>query len=130
MRPRPMSPHLSVYRFQYTMIGSFTHRMTGIGMSVGLLVLVAWLAAAAAGADAYAGTTAVLSNLVFKVLLALWLLAFCYHLFNGIRHLAWDLIYGFERPEARRSYRMVIAAALILFAALAWLLFLRGGVAP
>ncbi len=130
MRPRPMSPHASVYRFQYTMIGSLTHRMTGVGMSVGLLVLVAWLAAAAGGADAYAGTTAVLSSLVFKVLLALWLLAFCYHLFNGIRHLAWDLIYGFERREARRSFRMVVAAALILFAALAWLLFFRGGAAP
>lgn len=130
MRPRPMSPHVSVYRFQYTMIGSFTHRMTGVGMSVGLLVLAAWLAAAARGADAYAGMTAVLSSLVGKVLLALWLLAFCYHLFNGIRHLAWDLIYGFERREARRSFRMVIAAALILFAALAWLLFFRGGAVP
>jgi succinate dehydrogenase / fumarate reductase cytochrome b subunit len=125
-----MSPHVSVYRFQYTMIGSFTHRMTGVGMSVGLLVLAAWLAAAARGADAYAGMTAVLSSLVGKVLLALWLLAFCYHLFNGIRHLAWDLIYGFERREARRSFRMVIAAALILFAALAWLLFFRGGAVP
>jgi len=72
----------------------------------------------------------VLSSLVFKVLLALWLLAFCYHLFNGIRHLAWDLIYGFERREARRSFRMVVAAALILFAALAWLLFFRGGAGP
>ncbi len=130
MRPRPMSPHVSVYRFQYTMIGSFTHRMTGVGMSVGLLVLAAWLAAAARGADAYAGMTAVLSSLVGKVLLALWLLAFCYHLFNGIRHLAWDLIYGFERREARRSFRMVVAAALILFAALAWLLFFRGGAGP
>lgn len=130
MRPRPMSPHASVYRFQYTMIGSFTHRMTGVGMSVGLLVLAAWLAAAARGADAYAGMTAVLSSLVGKVLLALWLLAFCYHLFNGIRHLAWDLIYGFERREARRSFRMVVAAALILFAALAWLLFFRGGAGP
>jgi len=129
MRPRPLSPHATIYRFQYTMIGSFLHRMTGVGMSVGLFVLAAWLAAAASGAEAYAGTTAVLSSLVFKVLLALWLLAFCYHLFNGIRHLAWDLIYGFERPEARRSYRMVMAAALILFAALAWLFFLRGGVA-
>ncbi len=130
MRSRPLSPHVTVYRFQYTMIGSFTHRMTGAGMSVGLVVLAAWLLAAASGAAAYAGAVAVLSSVVVKVLLALWLLAFCYHLFNGIRHLAWDLIFGFEKREARRSYRVVMAAALILFAALAWLFFARGGATP
>ncbi|HQW08740.1 MAG TPA: succinate dehydrogenase, cytochrome b556 subunit [Steroidobacteraceae bacterium] len=130
MRPRPLSPHVTVYRFQYTMIGSFTHRMTGVAMSAGLLVLAVWLVAAANGADAYAGATAVLSSLPCKVLLALWLLAFCYHLFNGIRHLAWDLLYGFERREARRSYRVVIAAALVLFCALAWLFFARAGAVP
>lgn len=130
MRPRPLSPHATVYRFAYTMQGSFAHRITGIGLAAGLLVLAVWLVAAASGADSYAAVVAVLSGAVGKVLLALWLLAFCYHLFNGVRHLMWDLGYGFERREARRSYRMVLVAALALFAALAWLFFARGGVAP
>ena len=130
MHPRPLSPHLSVYRFQYTMIGSFTHRVTGVAMAVGLIVLVGWLVAAASGAATFATATALLSGTVFKVLLALWLLAFCYHLFNGVRHLVWDLGYGYEKRDARRSYRVTIAAALILFAVLAWLLFARTGAAP
>lgn len=129
MRPRPLPPHATVYRLQSTMIGSFAHRLTGIALSAGLLVLAAWLAAVARGAVAYAGAAAVLSGAFFKGLLALWLLAFCYHLFNGVRHLVWDLGYGLEKREARRSYRMTIVAALVLFAALAWLLFGRGGVA-
>lgn len=130
MRPRPLSPHVSVYRFQYTMIGSFTHRVTGVAMSVGLLVLVAWLTAAASGPGAFASVTALLSGTLFKLLLAGWLLAFCYHLFNGIRHLAWDMVYGLEKHEARRSYRVTIAAALVLFVVLGWLLyFARSGVA-
>jgi len=130
MHPRPLSPHVSVYRFQYTMIGSFTHRVTGVAMAVGLIVLVGWLVAAASGAATFATATALLSGTVFKVLLALWLLAFCYHLFNGVRHLVWDLGYGYEKRDARRSYRVTIAAALILFAVLAWLLFARAGAAP
>lgn len=130
MHPRPLSPHVSVYRFQYTMIGSFTHRVTGVAMAVGLIVLVGWLVAAASGAATFATATALLSGTVFKVLLALWLLAFCYHLFNGVRHLVWDLGYGYEKRDARRSYRVTIAAALILFAVLAWLLFARTGAAP
>ncbi|MGE0580962.1 MAG: succinate dehydrogenase, cytochrome b556 subunit [Steroidobacteraceae bacterium] len=130
MRQRPLSPHATVYRYQYTMIGSFAHRLTGLALSAGLLVFVAWLVAAANGAGAYASTVAVLSGAFFRGLLALWLLAFCYHLFNGIRHLAWDLIYGLEKREARRSYRMTIVATLVLFAALGWLLLARSGAAP
>lgn len=130
MSPRPLSPYVSVYRFQYTMIGSFTHRVTGVAMSVGLIVLTGWLIAAASGADAFAAASALLSGALFKALLALWLLAFCYHLFNGVRHLVWDLGYGYEKAEARRSFGMTIAAALILFAVLAWLLFARAGAAP
>ncbi len=130
MRSRPLSPHATVYRFQYTMIGSFAHRLSGVAMSVGLIVLACWLVAAARGAKAYAAASALLSGALLKALLALWLLAFCYHLFNGVRHLVWDLGYGFEKSEARRSFRVAIAAALILFVVLAWLLFARAGVAP
>jgi len=125
-----LSPHATVYRFQYTMIGSFAHRATGLALAVGLLVLVGWLAAAASGAEAYAAAAGLLSGVFFKVLLAGWLLAFCYHLFNGVRHLAWDLGFGYEKREARRSFRATVVATLVLFAVLAWLLFAARGVAP
>lgn len=129
MRPRPLSPHLSVHRFQYTMIGSFTHRVTGAAMAVGLFVLVGWLTAAASGAEAYGTAVALLGSVFFKILLAGWLLAFCYHLFNGVRHLAWDIGFGYEKPEARRSFRATVVATLVLFVVLAWLLFAARGVA-
>lgn len=129
MRSRPLSPHVSVYRFQYTMIGSFTHRVTGVAMAVGLLVLVGWLTAVANGADAYAAAIGLLPGVVFKFLLAGWLLAFCFHLFNGVRHLAWDLGFGYEKHEARRSFRVTVIATLVLFVVLAWLLFAARGAA-
>lgn len=130
MHPRPLSPHATVYRYLYTITGSFAHRVSGVALSAGLVVLTCWLVAAASGAEAFADVSALLSGAVVKVLLALWLAAFCYHLFNGVRHLAWDFGYGFEKRDARRSFRVTVAAALILFAVLGWLLFVRGGAAP
>ena len=127
MRQRPLSPHLGIYRFMYTMATSIAHRITGVVLSVGLVVLVAWLLAAASGAEAHASTTALLSSGPVKLLLAGWLLAFCYHLCNGLRHLSWDLGRGLEKSEARRSAAWVFVGTLVLFAVFVWLLFLRAG---
>ena len=127
MRPRPLSPHLGVYRFMYTMATSIAHRISGVVLSLGLVVLVAWLLAAASGAEAYAATSALLSSGFIKLLLAGWLLAFCYHLCNGLRHLGWDLGRGLEKPEARRSAVWVVVGTTVLVALSAWLLFVRAG---
>lgn len=127
MRPRPLSPHLGVYRFMYTMATSIAHRITGVVLSAGLVLLVAWLLAAASGAEAYASTSAALSSGPVKLLLAGWLLAFCYHLCNGLRHLGWDLGRGLEKPEARRSAGLVVIGTLLLFAIFGWSLFVRAG---
>jgi succinate dehydrogenase / fumarate reductase cytochrome b subunit len=134
MRERPLSPHLSVYRFMYTMALSIAHRITGVILSVGLLLLAWWLTAVAGDAAGYATATAVLGSPFVKLLLAGWLLAFVYHLVNGIRHLTWDAGIGMERHEARRSATVAIVATLVLYAVLAWLLFTvagaAGGAAP
>ena len=127
MRQRPLSPHLGIYRFMYTMATSIAHRITGVVLSIGLVVLVAWLLAAASGAASYASTGALLSSGLVKLLLAGWLLAFCYHLCNGLRHLGWDLGRGLEKPEARRSAGLVVLGTVLLFAVLGWLLFIRAG---
>ena len=111
MRPRPLSPHLGVYRFMYTMATSIAHRITGVILSVGFVLLVGWLLAAALGAEAYATAVAVLSGGFVKLLLAGWLVAFCYHLCNGLRHLGWDLGRGLEKAEARRSATVEIGRA-------------------
>jgi succinate dehydrogenase / fumarate reductase cytochrome b subunit len=127
MPARPLSPHLSVYRFAYTMALSILHRITGVALSAGLLVLAAWLLSAAAGADSYAATVVVLSHWFFKALLVGWLLAFLYHFANGIRHLFWDAGIGLEKAQARRSAAIVIVAVLLALAFCLYVLFASAG---
>jgi len=128
MRERPLSPHLTVYRFMYTMALSIAHRTAGLVLSLGLLLLVFWLMAAAISPLLYAEVLLLLGTGVAKALLGCWLLAFFYHLCNGIRHLVWDRGYGFERKEARRSARITIAATLLLFVVATYFLFFSPGV--
>lgn len=127
MRERPMSPHLGVYRWAYTMTMSILNRATGIALSVALIVLAAWLMAAASGPEAYDRTATVLGHGFFKLLYAAWLLAFVYHLLNGLRHLMWDTGKGMERHEARTSGYIVIVATIVSFLVLAWFAFFAGG---
>jgi succinate dehydrogenase / fumarate reductase cytochrome b subunit len=118
---RPLSPHLSVYRPLYTMVLSMTHRMTGLFLSVVAFALVAWFAAAAAGPECYARAVACLSTLPARILLFLALGAFWFHLFAGIRHLAWDAGYGFSKTAARASGALLVLLALGALTASLWL---------
>jgi succinate dehydrogenase / fumarate reductase cytochrome b subunit len=122
MAAQPLSPFLN-YKFGHTMLLSFAHRVSGVFLVLGFAALVAWLMALAGGEQSYADLTRIYGSLVGRVLLLLWLAAFCYHFANGIRHLAWDAGWGLEKRQARRSALLVALIALLAFAALAWLLF-------
>lgn len=100
---RPLSPHLQIYRWQWTMLYSILHRMTGVGLAVGSLLLVWWLLALADGPDAFATAQGVIGSIVGQLLLFGWTWALMYHLGNGIRHLVWDAGYGFDLDVARLS---------------------------
>lgn len=115
-RERPLSPHLQVYRFAYTMSLSILHRATGVALFAGLLILSCWLLAAADGPEHYARVAAFLGHPVLKIALIGWVVAFWYHLFAGLRHLAWDLGFGFEKAVARRSGAIVVGATLVAVA--------------
>jgi succinate dehydrogenase / fumarate reductase cytochrome b subunit len=115
---RPLSPHLSIYRFAYTMALSILHRATGVVLSLGLLLLVAWLVALAAGPATYARFAAVAASWPMQLVMAGLLVSFCYHFANGIRHLFWDIGWGLERREARRSARIVMVATALAAATL------------
>jgi succinate dehydrogenase / fumarate reductase cytochrome b subunit len=118
-RDRPLSPHLSVYRPKYTMVLSILHRASGLYLSVCAFLFVAWLAAAALGPDSYACVAGVLATVPMRIVLAAALAAFWYHLFAGLRHLAWDAGFGFERRTARRSgYTVALLAAAAFVATL------------
>jgi len=82
-------------------------------LAVALIGLVAWLVAASRGAEAYAALLPLLIGLPGKLVIALAVAALIYHFCNGLRHLAWDLGFGYERADARRSAVLVVAATLI-----------------
>jgi succinate dehydrogenase / fumarate reductase cytochrome b subunit len=124
-RQRPLSPFLSVYRWQYTMALSILHRVTGCALSVGLLLFVYWLIAAATGRNAYADALSVLGHPLVRVALIGFSFAFFYHLLNGVRHMTWDTGHGLERKAARLSGWIVFLGS-IACTTLFWFLLLRG----
>ncbi|MCU0761188.1 MAG: succinate dehydrogenase, cytochrome b556 subunit [Steroidobacteraceae bacterium] len=127
MRERPLSPHLSVWKFTTSMAMSITNRITGVILSVGLLLLAWWLMAAATSPSAYEGATRVLSHGFVQFLLGGWLLSFAYHLCNGIRHLTWDMGLGMERHETRRSGVVTLVATVVITLAIGYLAFFARG---
>jgi succinate dehydrogenase / fumarate reductase cytochrome b subunit len=112
--PRPLSPHLQIYRRQLTSVTSILHRFTGIGLAVGLLYLVCWLTAAASGLEAFDQLQSFNGSIIGRLLLLGWTVAFFYHLLNGIRHLAWDAGWGFELPTAYKSGYAVLIGTVVL----------------
>jgi succinate dehydrogenase / fumarate reductase cytochrome b subunit len=114
---RPLSPHLSIYRWPVTMVSSILHRGTGLAMSVGFVLFVFWLADAANGPEAYAVFAGAAGSTFGLILLIGWSFAFFYHLSNGIRHLVWDTGRGFEKAQATASAWIVIVLAVVLTAA-------------
>ena len=117
---RPLSPHLSIYRWPITMATSILHRATGVGLAVGFVVFVAWLFDAASGPDAYSTFLGAMESSVGCVLLIGWSYAFFYHLANGVRHLVWDTGRGLEKEQATASAWFVIVASVVLTAAFWW----------
>lgn len=116
---RPLSPHLQVYKPQLTSALSILHRLTGIALGFGTLLLVWWLAAAAAGPEAFATAQGFIGSWLGLLLLFGWSVALFYHFCNGIRHLFWDAGYGFELPQAYASgWAVVIATGVLTL--LAW----------
>jgi succinate dehydrogenase / fumarate reductase cytochrome b subunit len=119
---RPLSPFMfpTWYRFEITSVLSILHRLTGIALAVGSILLAWWLVAVAAGGEVFASTHAFIASPIGVLLLFLWSVAFFYHLCNGIRHLAWDAGWGFELREAHLSGYAVLTATVML-TVLAWL---------
>ena len=124
---RPLSPHLQIYRRAHTMVLSILHRATGLALSVGLVLLTAWLLSVAKGPAAYNALQARLASPAGLLVLAGVAIAFWYHFVAGIRHLVFDTGRALERIEARRSAVVVILATLVLLALTLWaVLRLRG----
>jgi succinate dehydrogenase / fumarate reductase cytochrome b subunit len=102
------------------MVLSILHRMTGVALSLGFVVFVAWLFDAASGPEAYGVFESAMGSLVGTLLLSGWSFAFFFHLCNGARHLIWDTGRGMEIEEANRSSWLVLIGAVVLTAAFWW----------
>lgn len=99
---RPLSPHLTVFRPIITMVMSIVHRITGMGLYVGMLFLAWWLIAAASGPEAFATVNGFFGSFFGRLILFGFTWALLHHMLGGIRHLIWDAGYGFDLKTADR----------------------------
>ncbi len=129
LRQRPLSPHLQVYRLIFTMVLSGLHRVTGVVLGGGVLLLVYWLIAAAAGPEAFATAQWAFSSWLGRLVLLGFTFSLFYHLCTGIRHLIWDAGWGLEKETLNITGIVVIVASTGL-TLVAWVAgyMMRGGV--
>jgi succinate dehydrogenase cytochrome b subunit len=116
---RPLSPHLQIYRWQLTSVLSILHRVTGVVLSAGALLVVWWLVAAASGPDAFEDVQDFLGSWLGLLLLFGWSLSLFYHLCNGIRHLVWDTGHALDLKSTYLGGWVVVGATAFLTLA-AW----------
>ncbi|WP_265587102.1 succinate dehydrogenase, cytochrome b556 subunit [Sphingomicrobium arenosum] len=120
---RPLSPHLSIYRWQPHMLVSILHRVTGAGLTVvGLAVLSWWLVALSSGAEAYATFENAMGSLIGQLVLVGLTWAFFQHLLSGLRHLVLDMGAGYEL-KTNRFWAVMTIAASVFATALVWAIF-------
>jgi len=123
VRVRPLSPHLDIYRWQISNTLSILHRVTGVGLAVGLIALAYWLCSLAAGEESYETARRGFSSVIGWVFLVGWIFSFHFHLLNGMRHLLWDAGYGYERTQRHASGWFAVLGAAVLTLAVCLLLW-------
>ena len=110
---RPLSPHLSIHKKVLTAVFSIFHRLTGIFLTLGSILLVFWFLSVSIGENFYNYFQIISSNFIFKVILFFWTLAFFYHLFNGIRYLFWSFSLGMDLKTVYLSGYIVSLLTII-----------------
>ena len=118
---RPLSPHLQIYKLELPMVLSGLHRITGIALSVGSILLVAWISSAVHSAEAFASMNRFLGGFIGQFVLFGWTFSLIYHSVSGVRHLIWDTGRLLEVEQIYSSSKIVLAIAIVL-TLLAWIL--------
>jgi len=113
-RSRPLSPHLQIYKPQITSILSIFHRLTGISLSIGSFIIVAWIVSLSMGIESYSYFMSIVDNWFIQTIIFGFAFALFYHFSNGIRHLFWDAGLGFELKSVYVSGSIVVLNAIIL----------------
>jgi succinate dehydrogenase / fumarate reductase, cytochrome b subunit len=120
MAGRPLSPHLGIFRWYFTMALSIAHRVTGSAQAVFLIFLTWWLLALATGEGAFDVINKAAGSIFGQLILFGYTLSIFFHMANGIRHLVWDAGYGYRIDVAHQSGKIVVGAAVVL-AVLVWI---------
>ena len=118
---RPLSPHLQIYRPMLTMVMSIVHRITGAALYFGMLLLAYLLISVANGPDSYATATSIAGSLPGRLILFGFSWAFFHHLLGGIRHIIWDLGYGFSHPQREWLAQATLIGGILLTLVSWWL---------
>ncbi len=118
-RARPLSPHLSVYRFTPTMAMSILHRITGIAIYFGMLLIAAWLIAAATSPDWFDVVQGLVGSWFGLAVLVGFTWAIYHHMLGGIRHFIWDTGVGLEKRTATVLANLTWIGSVLL-TALTW----------
>ena len=111
---RPLSPHLEIYKPEWTMVLSITHRITGVGLALGAMLVSWWLLAAATDETYFGIADGLLTSWIGNLVLLGSLFALWYHFCNGVRHLMWDAGRLLELDAARKSGQAVVVGAGVL----------------
>ena len=111
---RPLSPHMTIYRPQWTTITSILHRITGIGLSVGAILAVWWFLGLANGAEPFATADGWITSWIGNLVLIGSVWALWYHFCTGVRHLVWDTGMGFDPETVELSGKVVVGASVAL----------------
>ena len=113
-RERPISPHLQVYKPQITSVLSIFHRITGVALTFGLILLVAWIFTLSLGEEYFQYFVMFIKSWFGLLILFGFTFALNYHLCNGIRHLFWDAGYGYEIETVHKSGLAVLVVSCVL----------------
>jgi len=124
---RPLSPHLQIYKLELPMVLSGLHRITGMALSVGTILLVGWIASAAQSVETYNSLSNFLGGYFGQFLLFGWSFSLIYHSVSGVRHLLFDTGRLLEVDQIKNSSIIVIALSIVL-TLLAWVM--AGGYYP
>ena len=124
---RPLSPHLQIYKLELPMVLSGLHRITGIALSVGTILLVGWIASAAQSAGTFNSLSQFLGGFIGQFLLFGWTFSLIYHSVSGVRHLLWDTGRLLEVDQIKTSSIIVLVVSIVL-TFFAWIL--AGGYFP
>lgn len=114
--PRPTSPHLQIYRLPLTGLISITHRITGVLLSAGLILIVAFFYVLAQGEASYQGLQVITGYGLVKLIFWGFVFALFFHVCHGVRHLLWDVGAGFAADQLNKfaKLELLIATGLTL----------------